>query len=637
MIPSQLQSQNSSSTLANAPLASPLFAHKPHADCYWHALIHIAKNNKDAAQALISNPADAAYADLGWSSSDSLDTFFAKLFVRLIANDPQSLSYLGLFESIGIRDHNAHLNTLCPAAFQEDFVLKQKCLLALKNYESAQLTPQERISYAIIAWMLEHAVAGEKFLFHEYKVNQMFGVLSDLSSTFTRYHRLEVLEDAQLYITRLQKIPQQLHECIALLEHQKNNGVVPPSFTLEKVINTIKKTIPDHVSECFLYTHFKDTCVQIPGADQLLVDAHTILLEQVYPSYQTLLGYCQQLHADSKHMDGVWALPDGDAYYQHCLVRHTTTHLTADEIHELGICEVATIQKAMREILAREGIRDAAKSVGQLMQELAKNPKFYFPSTQEGRQQCLAHYEAILERCRKELYPLFDIKPKTPVKIEAVPAHEQEGQPAAYYCPPSMDGSRPGTFFANLRDLSEVPIYGMETLAVHEAEPGHHFQIALQQEMDMPIMRKLGEFTAYVEGWALYTEKLAYEQNFYSSSFSQLGHLQDELLRAVRLVVDTGIHKKRWSRQQAIEYMTANTGYHLNNIITEIERYFVMPGQACAYKIGQLKILELRKRAKDSLNEKFDIREFHNVVLILGAAPLTVLESVVDEYIAKKR
>jgi uncharacterized protein (DUF885 family) len=612
-------------------MASPLFSNRENPERYWYALIHSINNNKDTALALVNN-SNVVCEPLAFAATDSFDLFLDKLFVRLIAHDPQGLSYLGLFEAIGIRDHNAFLNELTPQALHADLELKKDCVQALKNYEHAALTEQQRLSYAIIGWMLEHAVAGQKFLFHEYKLNQIFGVLSEISSTFTRYHRLETAHDAQLYVTRLQKIPQQLQEFTQLLEHQRNHGIVTPVFALEKVINTLAKTIPQEITQCFLYTHFKDHCSTIPGADEYAAQAQCILQDQVYPAYQRLLAYCQQLHAAGDNEHGVWALPDGDAYYQHCLIRHTTTNLTADVIHELGIQEVASIQKAMRHILAQIGIRDDGKKVGHLMQELAQDQKFYFPSTQAGRQQCLAHYEAILERCRKELHQLFDIKPKAPVTIEAVPAHEQEGQPAAYYCPPSMDGCRPGTFFANLRDLSEVPIYGMETLTVHEAEPGHHFQIALQQEMDMPIMRKLGEFTAYVEGWALYTEKLAYEQNFYSSPASQLGHLQDELLRAVRLVVDTGIHKKRWTRQQAIDYMAANTGYHLNNIVTEIERYFVMPGQACAYKIGQLKILELRARAKDALQNKFDIREFHNVVLSVGACPLTILESVVESY-----
>ncbi len=634
-----MNSQNYQSQ--NNPASHPpkgLFSHKPHPHIYWHALIHLSKNNKDAALALLANTPQESVS-LDFDAADSVETCFDKLFIHLVANDPQTLSFLGLFESIGIRDHNAYLNDLTTSAFAQDMEIKKRCLSALKKFDSTTLSPQQAISHTIITWMMEHAVATEPFMFHDYKLNQMFGILSDLSSIFTRFHLLESPEDSQLYLTRLQKVPQQINEILELLEHQKNCGVVTPTFALEKVIKSIQQTIPEQPTECFLYTHLQTSCSVIKDCNtqEVLARAQEIMQKDVYPAYQKLLAYCQELLESSSNVHGVWALPNGDAFYAHCLARHTTTHLTADEIHELGLREVSSIQNQMREIFAREGIIDASKTVGQLMQELSKDPQFYFANTHEGRAQCLAEYDAILERCRKELYPLFDIKPKSLVKVEPVPHHEQEGAPGAYYVGPSLDGKRPGTFYANLRNMTEMPKFGMETLAVHEAEPGHHFQISLQLEMDMPIMRKLGEFTAYVEGWALYTEKLAYEQNFYSSSFMQLGHLQDELLRAVRLVVDTGIHKKRWTREQAIEYMAKNTGYYLNNIITEVERYFVMPGQACAYKIGQLKILELRQKAKDALKEKFDIRAFHNVVLSLAAAPLTVLDQVVAQYIQENQ
>jgi uncharacterized protein (DUF885 family) len=311
--------------------------------------------------------------------------------------------------------------------------------------------------------------------------------------------------------------------------------------------------------------------------------------------------------------------------------------LSADEIHALGLQEVAQIHQQMRQILKDEHLDDPDKDVVRLVQELAKNPELYFPDTVAGRKECLDGYQAILERSRKELGHLFDLKPRAGVTIQQVPEHEQDGAAAAYYIVPSIDGSRPGAFFANLSQLDEMPKYGMETLTIHEAEPGHHFQFAVQYEMDIPILRKMGMYTAYCEGWALYAEKLAYEHGFYSSAFAKLGHLQDELLRAARLVVDTGIHHKRWAREQAIAYMQQAIGYKYGMAFSEVERYFIMPGQACAYKIGQLKILELRKRAQQKLSTKFDIKEFHNVVLGVANVPLVILEEVVDQYIADKK
>jgi len=311
----------------------------------------------------------------------------------------------------------------------------------------------------------------------------------------------------------------------------------------------------------------------------------------------------------------------------------TTTDMTPDEIHVLGLQEVAKIHAHMREVLAREGLDDPDKGIFELLQVVSQDGRFYYPNTEEGRTQCIADFESILERSRRELGHLFGLKPQTSVAVYRIPAHEENGAAGAYYARPSFDGARGGQFRVNLRDMAEMPTYSMETLAIHEGEPGHHFQIAIQTEADIPILRKLGSYVAHAEGWALYAEKLAYEHGFYSSSFAQLGHLLDELLRAVRLVIDTGIHHKRWTREYAIDYMQEVTGFHRNSVITEVERYFVLPGQACGYKIGQLKLLELRKRAQDALGDQFDIRAFHDLILRTASVPLMVLEDVVNRYI----
>jgi uncharacterized protein (DUF885 family) len=622
-----------------SPGAGSLFANKRNDDFYWKALMYLAKNNRELATkivaALKANDQTALAALHLSDTTGSIDECFDHLFVTFMSRDPQALSGLGLFESIGIREHNAYLTNVSPAAIMQAYNDKKASLSRLESYAFNDLSADQKISYRIFHWMLKHTAEGEPFLFHEYKINQMFGILADLTMVFTQFHQLEVPEDVENYIVRLGRIPEQIQQTIALLEYQKTQGILPPMFAIPKVITRIENLTPASVVDCLFYTHLAANIEKIKMTDTAawLTRALTVIQMQVYPALEQLREYCTQLLATVNTNHGVWALPSGDAYYDYMLKQHTTTNLSADEIHVLGLKEVAKIQQEMRTILAREGIVDDSKTVGALVQELAQDDRFYYPESEEGRAQCLAQYNAILERCRKELYALFDLKPKTPVRIQAVPKQEEEGQPGAYYLPPSIDGSRPGIFFANLRNMREVPTYEMETLVMHEAEPGHHFQIALQQESDMPLLRKLGDYTAYVEGWALYAEKLAYEHGFYATSFDQLGHLSDELLRAVRLVVDTGIHRKRWTREQAIEYMVCVTGMHRDSVVTEIERYFVYPGQACAYKIGQLKILELRDRAKKALGVKFDIRQFHNVVLKLGAAPLTVLEEVVDQYI----
>lgn len=564
-----------------------------------------------------------------------IDAFFDNLFLTFMSRDPQTLSQLGIFESMGVISHNAYLNDISPEALVHDYEERKAGLKLLQEYSYESLSHSQKLSYKIFHCMLEHAAGAENFLFHEYKVNQLFGVLADLSILLTQYHRLEVVTDIEHYLSRMARIPKQIEQVIALMNYQKNLGICPPRFSLEKVIEIIQKSLPTDIKQHIFYTHLEKRTQQIKpeNPETLLSHARLILQQEIYPAYKKLQNYCHELQAKSNNNHGVWALPDGDQYYAHQLARHTTTTLTADQIHEIGLREVANIHAQMRTILATEGIVNPNEPVGVLVRKLAEDERFYFPNTDAGRLACIEHYEAILARCRIQLYHLFDNKPQAPVTIKPIPKHEEDGMPGAYYLVPSMDGSRPGIFFANLRNMREVPMYGMETLLIHEAEPGHHFQLALQQEIDMPILRKMSDYTAYIEGWALYAEKLAYEHNFYSSSFSKLGHLRDELLRAARLVVDTGIHKKRWSREEAIEYMEMTTGFHHDSIVTEVERYFVMPGQACSYKMGQLKILELRKRAQDSLGSLFDIRQFHNVVLNVGACPLTILEDVVEEYI----
>jgi uncharacterized protein (DUF885 family) len=619
-----------------------IFDHKKNPDLYWQALVDVANGDKDAALKIV----EAIHSDkpiiitAAWKEDrpENIDDFFDKLFLAFVSRDPQLLSFLNLFESIGIREHNAHLTDLSTEAFLHNLAEAKKNLSRLNGYSVDDLSEEQKLSHKIFSWMLNHKVAGENFLFHDYTLNQMDGILTSLPVVLTQFHKIETVEDAENFISRLNKIQQQFQQVIEFIELQKTKGIVLPRFAVEKILTIIEKSTPDDLTTNIFYSHLQEqlTKLNLPNKDALLEQVKKALEQSVYPAYRALHIYFTHLLTIAQTNHGVWALPNGNEFYHYALRHHTTTNLSADEIHALGLREVALIQKEMHKILADENLDDPKKSAGILVQELSEKPEFYYPNTKEGREQCLADFGKILDRSREELSHLFGIKPKSGVTIQKVPAHEEEGSPAACYYPPSADGTRPGIFFANLRDMGEIPKHGMETLTIHEAEPGHHFQLALQYEMNIPMLRKLGSYNAFAEGWALYAEKLAYEQGFYSSSFSKLGHLRDELMRAVRLVVDTGIHHKRWTREQAIDYMQEQTGYHQNSVITEIERYFVWPGQACAYKIGQLKILELRKRAQEQLGENFDIREFHDAILKAAEVPLAILEEVVDRYIMEK-
>jgi len=330
----------------------------------------------------------------------------------------------------------------------------------------------------------------------------------------------------------------------------------------------------------------------------------------------------------------VWKLPEGNAYYAYCLRSNTTTDLTPAQVHEIGLKEVERIETEMKSILTAvgyAGIQDAPRKLS----EFGKEEQFLYPNTDEGRAAALAEYQRILDEMNASLDRFFGLRPKASLKVERIPEFREKTSAGAYYQQGDMSGSRPGVFYANLRDMKEIQKFGMKTLSYHEGIPGHHFQLSIAQELrGVPFFRRLVPFTAYIEGWALYAEKLAREQGFYKDDpYGEMGYLDSELLRAVRLVVDTGIHFKHWTREKAIEYMDAHTASAHESVVSEIERYIVMPGQACAYKIGEIKIVEQREKMKKALGDKFDLRQFHDLVLKNGSMPLILLERAVDDYI----
>ena len=577
-----------------------------------------------------------------------IDAFFDKLFLSEVSQDPQKLSSIGFFESQGIYDHNAYLTDISPQAKISNLEEKKKNLQLLKKYSFEDLSWEQKTSYKVFLWYLNTVVDGEKFLFHEYYMNHLEeSVLSDLTMVFTQFHQLKTREHINLYITRLSHISEQIEQSITLLEHQKKLGIVTPAFSLSHSINIIKKLTPKSVTKNIFYSHLAMAIEKIdrPNKKEILIKTANIIKTSVYPAFQKLQQYLKTLLSQTNNNNGVWALPNGDEYYAYKLRYHTSTNLSADQIHKIGIQEVQKIQTEMRKVFEKEHLNNNKKSVAQLMEKLFKwsfifYPRHHYFPTKNGRKKCLSDCEAIVERSQKKLLPLFNFKPKALVKIQAVPKCEEEDGPMTpYYCPPSLDGSRPGVVFINLGKSWIMPKFVLENNLIHEAIPGHHLQFSLQYESNMPILRRLGVFEgfmSYFEGWALYAEKLAYEQGFYSSNFTKLGHLGADLLRAARLVADTGIHKKKWTKEKAIEYMKTTTGLPKALIVSEVEKYFVDPGQVCSYTIGKLKILELRQRAKDTLGEKFDIREFHNAVLSLGGSPLSLLEEEVNQYIQNK-
>jgi uncharacterized protein (DUF885 family) len=368
-------------------------------------------------------------------------------------------------------------------------------------------------------------------------------------------------------------------------------------------------------------------------AARFLEEAEASIDATVYPAYDLFINYFSELEAKAGTDDGYWHLPDGEAAYKLALRIFTTTDHTADEIHEIGLAEVARIQAEMMEIFSAEGI-DVSLGYTDAMDAYASLPEFYYEDSDEGRAQILEDYQAILDEIDAKMGEVFNLRPEAGLEVVRIPEFKEKTSPGAYYNQPALDGTRPGRFYANLYDIKATPKFGMRTLAAHEGIPGHHFQIAIAMELEgMPLLRRFSLFTAYVEGWALYAERVAWEQGLMPTPADNIGRLTAELFRAVRLVVDTGIHHSRWTREEAIEYMLANTGMAESDVIAEIERYIVLPGQATAYKVGMMKILELRQKAMDSLGDRFDLRDFHDVVLKNGAVPLDILERIVDDYI----
>jgi len=509
----------------------------------------------------------------------------------------------------------------------------------LRSYDRAALSEGQQLSYDVLDFFLNTTVEGEAFQFHDYPVNPTAGVQSELVSLMLGQHPVDSVADVDSYNARLSQFGTRFEQIIEGQKLRESRGLLPPKFVVEKSLKQMQDFIAKAPNENPLYTGLKDKLAKLEGVDDakraaLLARTETIIQGTVYSAFGRLIETFEELQTKVTANNGVWALPDGDAFYAWSVKQQTTSNLTPNEIHEIGLAEVARIEAEMNALLTENGYKDG--SVGSRVVALGQEPRFRYPDTADGRQQCLDDFQKIIGEIDQGLAPTFAVRPKLGVKVQAIPAFKEASAPGAYYEPGALDGSRPGVFFVNLRKLDEVDKFGMRTLAYHEAIPGHHFQIAIAQEIKgVPIFRNVLPFNAYAEGWALYSERLAWELGFEKDPFDNLGRLQAEMFRAVRLVVDTGMHKKRWTREQALAYLIDKTGMGEIDATAEIERYLVWPGQALGYKLGMLKILELRERAKAQLGERFDLKEFHQVVLGSGSLPLPVLEAQVSAWLAK--
>ncbi|MFC0119419.1 DUF885 family protein [Pseudoalteromonas xiamenensis] len=562
--------------------------------------------------------------------------------IKIAFESPETLTSLGFLESIGIKGHNALLDDASVENGHALFQKAKKLKAAIDQYDDVELSKDERLSKRITLYLLNYLNDTEPYQYHDYPVNQLFGVQNGYPSFMQGQHQITDKQDAENYISRLSLVDEKFAQVLDGLKIREEKGIIPPRFVIVRVLEEMNNFISQPTKENILYSSFEEKLSKIDGLDpsekeRLLSEAQTRIEDDVTRAYQSLISYFTTLEEKAGTDDGFWHLPNGDKVYANALRFFTTTDLTADEIHQMGLSEVDRIQNQMLEILSSQGY-DTSLGFKAAMDQLVADPNNYYEDSKAGRAQILADYQAILDEINKGMDEAFRIRPKAGMEVVRIPEFKEKTAPGAYYEPPAIDGSRPGRFYANLYDIKATPKYSMRTLAYHEGIPGHHFQIAVAMELEgMPLIRRISPFTAYIEGWALYAERLAWEMGYQSNSLDNLGRLQAELFRAVRLVVDTGIHAKRWTREEAIDYMANNTGMALSDVTAEIERYIVMPGQATSYKVGMMKILSLREKAKMALGEKFDLRDFHDVVLKNGAVPLAVLEELVNDYIAEKQ
>ena len=572
--------------------------------------------------------------NLVWFRPFFVDMFYEKVFIISVLESPQTMTSLGL---PGLGLVNDELDDYSRQSQDEAHKQSEEALATLLEYDVDAMSEEQLRSRNILIWFLTDIIEARQFRDHGYRVSHNSGVQQSLTDFMINMHVVNDTSDLEDYLERLNQFDRVFIEVMASLQDAEKQGIVQPSFMIEKMLADMTTFTRMPVAQNPLHLDFSEKLARIQGLSEEERESYKIefssaMDNSVLPAYQLYVDHFSLLLTSSNDDDGVWKLPDGDAYYQYRIKSNTTTDYTAAYLHTLGLEEVSRIDLEMKEVLVSLGVESA--SVTDAMKKFAVDERYLFEDSEVGRQQILDEYNKIINEINLGMGDVFKRLPVAQLEVLAVPAFLEQTAAGGYYQPPSLGGSRPGRFFANLYDIKATTKFGMRTLAYHEAVPGHHFQIAIAQELEgLPTFRSVVPFTSFVEGWALYAERLAWELGYQTDPLDNLGRLSAEKFRAVRLVVDTGIHHKRWTRERAIAYMSENTDMADSEVVSEIERYIADPGQALAYKVGMLKILELREKAKSALGAKFDLREFHDVVLAHGPLPLMILEELVDEYI----
>ena len=581
--------------------------------------------------------AGAAAANAWWFKPLSINVFYGRVFLRYVLRDPELLTSLGVLRPYGITSPDGRLTDVSDRRLHEDQAFIRSELATLRSYDTTRLSPSQRLSSEILDWYLDDLVRGQAFAYHHYTVNAYDGVQSALPEFLAVNQPLRSAADARRYIRRLSAFGTKFDQLLEGLRIRDSLGLVPPRIVVDEALAQMRGFTATPPRDNVLYTalapKLDSAGVEPDERARLLAAAEREISGTVYPAYERLIAFEEGLAARAGDDVGAWHLPDGDRYYAWALRHYTTTDVSPDSLHALGLGLVSRIEADMTRVL--DSLKVPGPDVGSRLRALAADPRFVYATDSAGRARFLADATGLVANAERRVPAAFSRLPRAPLVVRPVPAFREAAAAGAYYSAPALDGSRPGIFFVN---LARPPAsWQLPTLVSHEAVPGHHFQIAIAQELSgVPIFRTVIPFTAYDEGWALYAERLAYELGLDPDAYSVLGYREAELLRAVRLVVDTGIHWKRWPRDRAIAYMAARMA-DTADARAEVDRYIVDPGQACAYMAGELTLLDLRDRARRELGPAFDLRRFHAVVLENGAMPLAVLGRQVDAWIAREQ
>jgi uncharacterized protein (DUF885 family) len=584
-------------------------------------------------------PAPAPAQPPAATAEAQLDAFFEAHDRARLARSPQGQSYRAIKTDYDKWDDPSD-EAAATARAEEDAMVAD----LRTRFSSAPLDDARRMSYALFETNADRATAAYAFRDFGYVFDQMNGPQSGLPAFLINIHKVDTRGDLEAYVRRLEGLGPTLRKYIALAQSRAAKGVSPPRwvypFVVSDATNVITGAPFDARPDSALFADFKTklAALKLPEADAaaLTTAARTALVDGVAPAYRELIAAMKALEKKASTDDGVWRLARGAEYYAERLRSYTTTAMTADEIHALGLQEVARIHGEMRTLMPALGFR--GKDFAAFLRTMRARKDLYFSNDEAGRAQYLSATRKALDEITAKLPQWFGILPKAQMELKAVEAFREKSAGKAFYQRPAPDGSRPGTYYVNLYNMAAMPNTEVEALAYHEGVPGHHMQIAIQMELgELPPFRKFGGVTAYSEGWGLYAEKLAKEMGQYQEPLRDFGRLQLELHRAIRLVVDTGLHHKKWKKAQAIRYVMESTAEPLAAATKAIERYIVFPGQATAYMIGRLKISSLRDRAAAELGEAFDVRTFHDVVLRNGPIPLDVLEQEVTRWIASRK